>query len=289
MAGHCQFKLPKIESNYQGFAHLINLAAQTANLSFSSLVIDMRSVTWFDANMCAPLGAILYKAGRRLNTINLANIPPQIETVLSKNSFLSNYGRARRIDTWGTTIPYNRFEPKDDRYFGSYIEKAIPEMSVGLRKKSWESIFEIFSNAVIHSETKMGIFTCGQFFPIKNRLDFAVVDLGIGIKQNIESKCGLVLPAEQAINWAMEGRNTTKTGPIPGGLGLKLLREFIGLNHGRIQVVSDRGYWEQSPNGRVVTNTFPHSFPGTVVNIKINTADKNSCILSSEIPAGGIF
>ena len=36
--------------------------------------------------------------------------------------------------------------------------------------------------------------------------------------------------------WATQGRNTTKRGPIPGGLGLKLLTEFIKLNEGRLQI-----------------------------------------------------
>ena len=95
-------------------------------------------------------------------------------------------------------------------------------MSPGLLKKFRESIFEIFSNAVLHSRSKMGIFTCGQFFPVRHRLDFSVADLGIGMRQNIKDNTGLNLSAEAAIQWATEGRNTTKRGPVPGGLGLKL-------------------------------------------------------------------
>jgi hypothetical protein len=119
-------------------------------------------------------------------------------------------------------------------------------------------------------------------------MDFSVADLGIGIQQNLHERLGLDLPAEQAINWAMEGKNTTKFGPIPGGLGLKLLREFIELNRGRIQVVSDKGYWELC-RGKVLTKVFPEPFPGTVVNIEINTADTKSYCLSSEITPDDIF
>jgi len=97
------------------------------------------------------------------------------------------------------------------------------------------------------------------------------------------------MPADEAINWAMEGRNTTKTGPIPGGLGLKLLREFIRLNQGRIQVVSARGYWEQTPDYQVKPRLFAHPFPGTVVNIEINTSDPNTYRLSNEPDLEDIF
>jgi len=294
MAKRLTVSLPTIHCNFPGFAQLINLEQETISFSYATLVVDLRSCHFIDANMCAPLGALLYRISRRLNSIQIVNLSPDIEAILSKNGFLSHYGGLKRLDQWGTTIQYNRFERKDDRYFGAYIErhfkgKSIPDMSSALQKKFWESIFELFSNAVIHSETEMGIFTCGQFFPRKERLDFSIADLGIGMKNNLENKRKLFLSAEQAINWAMEGQNTTKTGPIPGGLGLKLLREFIRLNHGRVQVVSDRGYWEQCPDGSVSTRLFTHPFPGTVVNVEINTADRNTYALSSEIRADSIF
>lgn len=285
--------LHEIHSSYEGFSRLIQLATQTASCFLEDIEIDMGQVGWMDANMCAPLGAILYKVGRDINTIRLTNIPASVMTILSKNSFLCNYGWTRMEDIHGSTIEYKRFEPKDDRYFADYIEKqmigkGIPEMSSGLLKKFRESIYEIFSNSVIHSQTKLGIFSCGQYFPRKHRLDFSVADLGIGICSNIYERRGLTLSAEEAIIWALEGKNTTKTGPIPGGLGLKLLREFIVKNEGRIQIVSDKGYWELS-DGKVKTSAFSEPFPGTIVNIEINTADAKSYRLVSEIRSEDIF
>lgn len=187
----------EIRSDYKGFTGLIKLAERTKDCVFDNVDISMKNIRWFDANMCATFGAILYKMGRGPNLVTLSNIPRNIEIILSKNGFLSYYGRAKKQDTYGTTIEYKRFEPRDDRYFGAYIEenlvgKGIPEMSQGLRKKFVESIFEIFSNAIIHSRTQMGIFSCGQFFPNKNRLDFSVADLGIGIHQNEKSIRGKI-------------------------------------------------------------------------------------------------
>ncbi len=164
----------------------------------------------------------------------------------------------------------------------------IPSMSMGLLKKFRESIFEIFSNAVLHSKTEQGIFSCGQFFPARHRLDFSVADLGIGMRQNIKESVGLELSPEAAIAWATEASNTTKCGPVPGGLGLKLLAEFIDLNGGRIQIVSDAGYWKRE-NGVTVAESLSHAFPGTVVNVEINTADTTSYALTSEISEENIF
>jgi hypothetical protein len=114
-----------------------------------------------------------------------------------------------------------------------------------------------------------------------------MADLGIGIRRNVKEKLGLKMTSQEAIEWAMEG-NTTKRGPRPGGLGLKLIREFIKLNNGKLILVSDRGFWHLSA-GRVETRRFENSFPGTVVSIEINTADTASYCLSSELDLSDIF
>ena len=285
--------LRPIYSNFDGFAQLTDLHAQVRDVLFQTIEIDMKEATWFDANMCAPLGAIFYKTSRDLNTVKFENLTPSVKTILAKNGFLMNYGVARSADVYETTIEYKRFEAKDERYFATYIEqhlvgKGMPKMSVGVQKKFRESIFEILSNAVIHAETKLGIFACGQFFPKSKRLDFSIADLGIGMKANIKKSLGFDLAPDAAIKWATEGNNTTKTGNIPGGLGLKLLRGFVDLNKGRLQIVSDAGYWELA-NGAVTTKRFQQPFPGTVVNLEIYAADRQSYCLHSEKNLDNIF
>ena len=288
------FKLNgRINSDNGGFAQLIRLHHQTQHLFADELTLDMENVSWFSADMCAAFGAILYRISSNLNTIELVNLKPGIETILSKNGFLSNYGRAKSPDTYGTTIEYQRFETKDDRYFGVYIEeslgtKQLPAMSVALWKKFRESIFEIFGNAVTHSETYLGIFACGQYYPTNHLLNFSIADLGIGIREVVLKKKALALSAPKAIQWATEDANTTKTGNIPGGLGLKLLREFITKNGGCLRIVSDSGAWELTQE-KTGIHRFTESFPGTVVNIQINTADTDSYCLASEVSNADIF
>ncbi len=68
---------------------------------------------------------------------------------------------------------------------------------------------------------------------------------------------------------------------IPGGLGLKLIRQFVELNGGRLQIISDAGYGSFGAND-VEQRTFEAPFPGTVVNIEINTADTSKYYLASE-------
>ncbi|MCW5206417.1 hypothetical protein VU08_05750 [Desulfobulbus sp. F5] len=285
--------LPEIRHDLSGFQALTNLWAETKDCFFENIEIKLDGASWLDADMCAAFGAILHNLSGP-NTVKLTGIRPNVESILSKNGFLSHYGRKRIQDRWGTTIPYQRFDIKDERYFAKYIEQEflhrteLPDMSLGLMKKFRESICEIFGNSVLHSQTKLGIFSCGQFFPNRNRLDFSVADLGIGIRRNIKDSLGLELSPEQAINWATQKGNTTKRAPLPGGLGLKLLGEFIDLNGGCIQIVSDAGYWRRQ-NRKTDMTLLRNPFLGTVVSIEINTADTNSYVLTSELNAADIF
>ena len=290
-----RYALPStIRHDFSGFEVCTELHECTKGCILDDIEIDMGCTNWFDADMCSGFGALLYFIGASLNDVRLTNIRPRVRSILSKNGFLAHYGDERIHDRWSTTIAYQRFDIQDDRFFSEYIEREfihrteMPTMSSGLLKRFRESIFEIFSNAVLHSESRLGIFNCGQFFPHRNRLNLTVADLGVGMKKNVSEHIQMEIRPEEAIEWATRERNTTKRGSVPGGLGLKLLREFIDLNKGSIQIVSDAGYWCRR-NCRTTMRRFRHRFPGTVVSVEINTADKHSYRLQSEVSFEDIF
>lgn len=291
-----RISLGNINSRYEGFNSLINLYQLVSSCPDRDCNIDMSSVSWMDANMCAPLGAVLFSYSLN-NKIILPGMSNKLESLLQRNGFLPNFGfnRAKLPDKAGTTIEYFRFTKDDVPMFREYVAKhfvgkGIPNMSSQLLRKFRESISEIFENAAFHSGTTNGIFACGQYFPRDNRLDFSIADLGIGFSQKIKNSLGITFDDEVAINWATSGHNTTRQREDgrPGGLGLKLLKEFIELNCGIIQIVSYHGYWRFEA-GKVTTSRFPAPFPGTVVNIEINAADKQSYCLASELGADDIF
>ena len=160
-------------------------------------------------------------------------------------------------------------------------------MSPLLKSKINKSIFEIFNNANIHGRCQH-VFSCGQYFPKKKRLLFTIADLGATIKHNVNQYLDRSLPASEAIQWAVEEGNTTKTGSIPGGLGLSLIRDFLKLNKGRIQIVSANGYWEER-KGAIFAKEFENVLTGTFVNLDININDQSSYVLASEVDPNSIF
>ena len=69
--------------------------------------------------------------------------------------------------------------------------------------------------------------------------------------------------------------NTTKTGNQPGGLGLKLLKDFIRMNKGKLQIAFSKISTTNYATGDNCMK-LNHDFPGTCVNIEINTQDTDS-------------
>jgi len=285
--------LSDIKTGSSGFWDLIRFFHRLEGVEDDVIDIDMADVNWIDANMCSPLGAILSLKEKRGRQIVMSNLHDSQRDILSRNHFLSEFGGTE--DHRGTTIEFRRFECSSlgtgafQEYVSAFFQpasKGLPAMSDLLLKRFRESLYEIFENAREHSDSQNRIFACGQLYPRKSRLDFTITDLGIGIEGSIKKNLGLDLTSSRAIEWAVRG-NTTRCGRT-GGLGLLLLQEFIRLNRGRLIIVSKRGYWECSQMG-VEGATFSSSFPGTSVTIEVNTADRSSYRLASEIDPASIF
>ena len=287
-----RFLLGNIHHNLDGFCALVSFYAN-AVASSSATEADMRATRWIDADMCAPFGAIIYTLIQQHIAVRLINMHHNVREILLKNGFLSSHGDDKVLDTWDTTITCRKFNVSDEVIFSSYISeefvghRGLPQMSTELRKAFSRNVSEVFNNAVHHSQTQLGVFSCGQYFPKKDRLDFTIADMGIGIRQNIKNYMGVDFSAVDAINWATEG-NSTKPNDRPGGMGLKFLCNFLDMNKGCVRIVSDFGYWQRN-SGEITKRMLPHPFPGTVVNLEVNTADTNSYVLQSELDGNNIF
>ncbi|MDR2907483.1 MAG: ATP-binding protein [Bacteroidales bacterium] len=281
--------LHNINNNFDSYQQLISLYQTNKDDMFSNIHIELKQ--WFSANMSAALGAVLDLLAESVNDISFDNISQDIEKILLKNDFLTYYGRKREIDINDTTIRFQKLKPTDGLFFKNYVvdeligRRGFPNMSSALKEKMVEAIYEIFVNAQIHSNTK-NIYTCGQFYPNKNKIEFTIVDTGIGFKDKINTKFGSTMNATQAIKWAIQDTNTTKS--VTGGIGLSILREFIAKNKGKMQIVSDAGFYEFGEQGEDF-KLFSDKFPGTIVNLQFCTDDPCNYSLKSEININDIF
>lgn len=283
-----------IRSTCNGFSNIAELAQDASDLWLDNAELDFSRCGFFDANMAAPLYVVIARLRDELNDVTIHNIQPATERILKKNQFLTVFNMGVLTDTNQTTLPFKIFKRQAGEQFNDYLDtymrgRGIPSMSDALTKRFRQSLFEIFLNAGIHSNSELGIFVCGQFFPQLHRLDFTIADAGVGIRENVRRYTGRKrMNSCAAIEWALTEGNTTKTGNQPGGLGLKLIKDFIRMNKGKLQIVSRFGYYEFSSRGDSI-NKMDHDFPGTCVNIEINTQDTNSYCLKSELSSDDIF
>lgn len=67
-----------------------------------------------------------------------------------------------------------------------------------------------------------------------------------------------------------------------------MLKDFIQMNEGKLQIVSRFGYYEFSSRGSSIKK-MDYDLLGTCVNIEINTEDTSSYCLSSELSSDDIF
>lgn len=286
------FQFPDIHSTVDGFSKIAEIYHRAVGAKERTVMLSLGNTRWIDANMCAPLGAMLYKLLEKKD-VTIRQPSSRLGDILSRNGFWREFGGASKPDFANTTIAFRRFELLEEDRFQEYLDlnwrgKGIPKMTPALRRALLGNIGEVFNNAATHSHSQAGVFSCGQYFPTKKRLSFCIADVGVGIRTNVERFTGKSWDPVRAIEWALVGRNTTRTGNIPGGLGLKVLREFIQKNKGKIQIVSDGGYWEEE-DGVSRTALLPRPFPGTIVNLEVNTADKHSYKLKSEVSIKDLF
>lgn len=284
------YKLATIRSNQEGFERLAQLWSEAARLFSTRLELDLSECNFFDANMAAPLGAVLALIADKFNRIEIVRVPGPIEIMMRRNLFLADFGYAP-LESGGTIMPYRRFQLTDVALFAEYLRgnlrgKGFPQINEGAGKVFQQSVLEVFQNSVTHSDSRLGIFVCGQFYPHEQRLNIAISDAGVGIRDKVRQYLRKSeMSSQEAIRWALQGGNTTRTGPRPGGVGLKFLHDFVVRNRGKIQIISDDGFYEYGTG----YDTLKACLPGTTVNLEINTGDTNSYRLNSGISPKSIF
>lgn len=278
-----------IKSDWEGYQKLINLVNDASQIKDNVIVFDFSGVKFFEANLCAVLGTIIEILEKDNKKIIFQNFNTVVEKILRKNEFLCNYGYEKAIDYYDTVVKYRKFIPTDDDGFNLYIKdellnkKGFPHHSEKLGKKIMQNIFELYENARTHGKCNF-IHTCGQYFPRSEEKQFniTIVDRGINIKDNVNGFLNQNMSGNEAIAWAMLKGNTTKSGNIPGGLGLDIIFEFIKLNNGKIQIVSSDGFWEFK-RGVIETKLLQNPFQGTIANLRFNLNDKSYYSLVGEM------
>lgn len=288
----CKIKLPAItHTECSDYSQLITSIRPLFDLPDGThFILDFSQIKWIDANLLAIIGASIEhrKANCRISYLK-NSINKQQADLWGRNGF-GAYFDLKTPKRHDTTVDYRVFRSDEAKNFGSYIDhqlltkKDFPNLSPALNRKISNNIQEIFGNAPLHGNCSK-VISCGQYFPKLKKLTFTIVDCGNTISENVvEYFLYLSQPApKHNIKWATIENNSTKqiVNGKSGGMGLALLKEFIALNEGHIQICSGNEFWEYTTYNENYTH-INSNFPGTIVSININMNDQKSYLLKIE-------
>lgn len=239
------------------------------------VVLDLSSVRWLEAPMCATLGAVIEDL-RETNTVQL--LWPRREAVrrlLQRNGFAAAFGGRRLPDFYQSTLGYERQAIDDEGATVAYVRERLlarNEMtaySSQVRLQIEQAFAELRENSREHGRSH-DLFVCGQLFPQLHKLVIQVVDRGIGFNECINTARGTRWDDKRCLEWAMAEGSTTRSGDRPGGLGLKELRRFLTETGGAMRIVSGAASWSLD-SGHVDSVPLRHRLPVTAVTVRFST------------------
>lgn len=284
-------QIPTINDSPLHFDKLFELWSKAKACS-SGVIFDFSTCNFLRPNAVAFWGGLARSIESRdqrvmfdWNTVN-----DKVLAILRQNGFAAAFGYTKILKGPGNSIPYREDKTqmvhatdiKDDiidylshEWLGHgwvHVSQRLKNVIVGL-------VWEIYDNAFEHADSSIGVFSCGQFFFHMRLLKLAVVDFGVGIPANVREffkDYHFVdqLTASQCLKWAFQRGASTKTDiTTRRGIGLDLFKEFVNINHGRLEVYSQNGY-ALIANGKEKFNKRRSFFDGTLVNITLRCDER---------------
>jgi len=246
-------RVPTINDSHQDFEQLFSFWSRT-NGYFEEVVFDFSGCFFLRPNAVAFLGGLARLIKSRMGTAvfdwsTLRNKAVMMN--LRQNGFAGVFGDP--TPRWsGNSIPYREDGTLEQDGIMDYLTlywlgRGWVQVSLRLRNAIAGRMWEIYNNAFEHAGSQIGVFSCGQYFQHRNELVLSVIDFGQGIAANVRNYLSIDPRAAQlssaaCLQWAFQRGTTTRPNGTPRGVGLDLLKEFIGVNHGKLEVYSNEGY-----------------------------------------------
>jgi signal transduction histidine kinase len=286
-------KIPTINEDSSDFDRLFGLWEQL-NRQGLDVTFDFSGCKFLRQNAVAFLGGLIrlvqYLGGKV--TIDNSTLHPDVANNLAKNGFGGIFCGKAFVQP-GNAIPYREDGESDNMLLTAYLRdqwlgRGWVHVTDLLRNTIIGTVWEVYANGFEHGESGIGIFSCGQHYPQLKTLKLTIVDFGVGIPANVRDFRGdTSIPSDRALEWAFRPGTTTKPLGMGRGLGLDILKKFIKVNKGQLEVFSHDAYAlvDSSRERYLVRKSY---FGGTLVNISLVCDELHYC-LSSEISKEPLF
>lgn len=277
--------VPTLNDEEGDFMRLFMIYEQVMNTTSSQVMFQFTHCDFLRPNAVAFIGGTIRSLQQKniIVFVSWSTVSNAVMATLRQNTFCSKLGYGPAVNL-GHAIPY-REDPKEDAnsildyLTQNWIGKGWVRVSELLRDAIAGKVWEIYANSFEHSQSEIGVFSCGQHFKRRNELVLSVVDFGVGIPYNVRQYLSAdsraaSLTAESCLKWAcVSGNTTARANGIARGLGLHLLKELVRVNNGKLELYSHDGYVKIDGNGEQF-KTLPFYFKGTILNITLLCDEK---------------
>ena len=246
---------------------------KSATAASGRVVFDFAGCDFLRPNAVAFLGGLIRLLELRGTYVVLGEMNQSLRGNLLRNGFLGAFG-SESFGHRGATVPYREDRGCDPEGFLEYLAeewlgKGWVGVSPALRDAISAQVSECYLNAFQHADSPVGTFTCGQYFPRLEELQLSIIDFGIGIPARVRGFLSEPdKPAGECLEWAFLPGHSTAADGRSRGLGLGLLRDFLKVNRGSLDIYSHDGY-SSSEHGSFAFRASPGLFKGTLINIRI--------------------
>jgi len=260
-----------IKTDASGYTLLVDFFERCNQYSNTDILIDFSQVLSIDYNMAAVLGAMFQKLYvEKELTFYVKKSQMRRFPYLRHNGFLGSSGKTKKSKSHAS-IKLTGFRSTEDVRFLDYIENDLlshKNLKISPKTKFdlLDAFLELFCNVQKHARID-SVFACGQYYAGSQKLNFTLVDTGVGyflpIKEYTNSK---VNTASDAILWALEGNSTKKD--APGGLGLGRIQQFCKESNSTFGIITGGASWTNKEPVPVIVR----EFCGTIVNMIFDCA-----------------
>lgn len=249
----------------------------------NSVILDFSQCIFSHTAFTAYFGALRALSQKWGKSVTFNTVEGNVRKYFLKSGLYDYFAPSNVNHINGNSIPFAKVNLDDEslvNYIGNILDLAPITLSAKCSDLLFKNIYEIFTNAVEHSNSHYGVFACGHWMPQKKKLVFSVCDTGIGIPRLIKQK-NPNFSSIQALDWALKSGNSTKqlSDGVPRGLGLSDLKAFIKLNNGSLNIFTNDVYYNCSTNE--TTASLRYDILGTLITITI-TADYNHIYILKE-------
>jgi len=243
-----------------------------------NIVLDFASCGKLSLNAMVFLGALASLVRHHGGSIGIGpTIKPKLLKGLREHGVMGHLGNG--VVTSG--LPFGHYASIDKSAIMQFLQEkwlgvGAVRLSEDVQTSIMGAVWEVYANAFEHANSPVGIVNCSSFDRIHRRLHLAVVDLGVGIPSNVRTFFpGRTIGAVSAMKWAFAEGCSTRAEQVgySRGLGLAVLKEFIQLNGGFMEVYSNDGYVKISKDNEVYRSR-SCVFGGTLVSIVLSADER---------------